>query len=247
MARRTARGHAEEENFLVSSADLMACVLFVFILLALVFAMKARSAQAVAVSKSQELDKSRAKWGDTSKAREAILQELRKGLEERGIVVSVNQDNDGLRFPEGTLTFDQCSNELRNSDRMNLATLAEVLGPVLRRFSQVCGVDGSQKARPEQQIDAVLVEGHTDRRAPAPGCGYRDNWELSAARASATRNLILQANSSLVSLCNAQSRPLFAIAGYADDRPASANDNDNRRIELRLIMRPPAIESTDAR
>ena len=171
MARRVVRGHAEEENFLVSSADLMACVLFVFILLALVFAMKAREAQAVAVSKSQELDKSRAKWGDTSKAREAILAELQKGLAERGIVVSVNQDKDGLRFPEGTLTFDQCSKQLRDSDRANLATLANVLGPVLRRFSQACSADGSQQQPPDQQIDAVLVEGHTDRRAPAPGCG----------------------------------------------------------------------------
>ncbi len=246
MARRVVRGHAEEENFLVSSADLMACVLFVFILLALVFAMKAREAQAVANTKSEQLDTAVRRWGDTSAARKKILEELQNSLRDKGIVVFVNQDNDGLRFPEGTLTFDQCSNELRISDRANLATLAEVLGPVAQRFSQVCGNSGSPAAS-EQQIDVVLVEGHTDKRAPSPGCGYRDNWSLSTARAAATRDLLLTANTSLSGLCNAQSRPLFAIAGYADQRPASANDDDNRRIELRFIMRPPAIESADAR
>ena len=247
MARRIARGHAEEENFLVSSADLMACVLFVFILLALVFAMKARQAQAVADTKSEQLDTAVRRWGDTSEARKKILEELQNSLRDKGIVVFVNQDNDGLRFPEGTLTFDQCSNELRVTDRANLATMAEVLGPVVQRFSQACGIPGSQ-ATADQQIDVVLVEGHTDKRAPAPGCGYRDNWSLSTARASATRDLLHAANVSLGGLCNAQSRPLFAIAGYADQRPAASNrDDDNRRIELRFIMRPPAIESADAR
>lgn len=246
MARRIRRGHSEEENFLVSSADLMACVLFVFILLALVFAIKARGAQEKADAKSQQLQDAQRLWGSTTVARKRILEELQKTLQEKGIVVSINQDGDGLRFPEGTLTFDQCSNQLRSGDRTNLGTLAEVLGPVLQRFSQTCGQIGARAAVSDQQVDVVLVEGHTDKRAPAPGCGYRDNWSLSTARASATRDLLLEANYRLRGLCNAQSRPLFAIAGYADQRPASTNDDDNRRIELRFIMRPPAIENPDA-
>lgn len=248
MARRALRGHADEDNFLASSADLMACVLFVFILLALVFAIKARDAQAVANEKSRELDEAKVKWGDTTAARMGLLEDLQKGLSQKGIVVYINQDKDGLLFPEGVLRFDQCSNELRSSDRANLGTLAEELGPAVRRFSLLCGASDSSTV-PDQQIDVVLVEGHTDRRAPAPGCGYRDNWDLSTARASATRDLLLEANAELGGFCNAQSRPLFAIAGYADQRPAStsATDDDNRRIELRFIMRPPAIEGAYGR
>lgn len=232
---------------MVSSADLMACVLFVFILLALVFAIKALGAQAQADSKSKQLDDAVRKWGDTSAARRGILEELQKTLRDKGIVVFINQDNDGLRFPEGTLTFDQCSNQLRSSDEANLVTLAQVLGPVVGRFSQACTQGGGPAPASDQQIDVVLVEGHTDKRAPAPGCGYRDNWALSTARASATRDLLLEGNADLGGLCNAQSRPLFAIAGYADQRPASNKDDDNRRIELRFIMRPPGIEKTDGR
>src|SRR3954470_5392932 len=221
MARRLSRGHAEEENFLVSSADLMACVLFVFILLALVFAIKARAAQARADEESERLLTAQQKWGSTSATRSKFLQEIRDELQKNGIVVAINQEGDGLRFPEGTLTFAQCSNQLRAQDAKNLDTLARVLGPTLGKFSRACEVRQGREI--EHEIDVVLVEGHTDRRAPAPGCGYRDNWTLSTARASATRDLLVASNPTLGTFCNAQNRPLFAIAGYADQRPASAN------------------------
>jgi flagellar motor protein MotB len=247
MIRRARREQAEDENFLVSSADLMACVLFVFILLALVFAIKAQGAQARADTKSRQLIDAQRKWGSTTAARERILEDLQHRLANKGIVVEINQDRDGLLFHEGTLTFDQCSNQLREGDRNHLATLAQELTPVLSDYTRNCTEPVSADTSSDQQIDVVLVEGHTDKRAPTPGCGYRDNWSLSTARASATRDLLLEANPSLGQLCNTQSRPLFAIAGYADQRPASANDDDNRRIELRFIMRPPAIEGADAR
>ena len=105
MSSRTK--NTEEENFLVSSADLMACVLFVFILLAVVFAMRARQTEA-------GLRDQQRKWGDTSKARSTLLEGLRSALISNGVKVTINEEGDGLFFPEGTLRFAQCSSKFAN-------------------------------------------------------------------------------------------------------------------------------------
>ena len=85
------------------------------------------------------------------------------------------------------------------------------------------------------EIDWIIrVDGHTDS-TPLSGAGrYRDNWELSQARALAvvrymTEQLGFPANR-------------LAPAGFADTRPVSAGNTPeelaaNRRIELKLTER----------
>ncbi|WP_022708183.1 peptidoglycan -binding protein [Paracoccus zeaxanthinifaciens] len=85
------------------------------------------------------------------------------------------------------------------------------------------------------EIDWIIrVDGHTDSR-PLSGSGrWRDNWELSQARALAvvrflTDELGFPANR-------------LAATGFADTRPVAPEDSDanralNRRIELKLTER----------
>ena len=241
---RTRNQPAEEESFLVSSADLMACVLFVFILLAVVFAIKAEKTTQLATAAQARADELQRQWSDTTRERHRFLENLQFALRGKGIVVMVNQDDDGLLFPDGSLTFDQCSKELHSTDVEKLGIFAAELAPVLQKYSYRCG--GGGRGTPTQAVDVVLIEGHTDKTRPAKGCGFLDNWALSAARAAATRDKLLNTNPALGTLCNARDRPMFAIAGYADQRPVnSEHDAGNRRIEFRFIMRPPSEQGQD--
>lgn len=85
------------------------------------------------------------------------------------------------------------------------------------------------------EIDWIIrVDGHTDSQ-PLSGFGrYRDNWELSQARALAVVRYMID------DLGFPASR--LAPAGFADTRPVTAGDSPeamarNRRIELKLTER----------
>ncbi len=85
------------------------------------------------------------------------------------------------------------------------------------------------------EIDWIIrVDGHTDSQ-PLSGQGrYRDNWELSQARALAVLRYMVD------ELGFPASR--LAPAGFADTRPVAAGDSpealaQNRRIELKLTER----------
>lgn len=81
-----------------------------------------------------------------------------------------------------------------------------------------------------QLPNPVLIEGHTDDR-PLRGGRHRNNWELSAARAFAVAEFFSQ---------KGLDASRFHARGYADQRPAAANDTAegrkrNRRIEISLF------------
>lgn len=79
----------------------------------------------------------------------------------------------------------------------------------------------------------ISIEGHTDNVPVSPGSLYRDNWELSGARAMSVLRFFLD-NEGL-------SPEHFQYAGYADTRPAYDNTTPegrqrNRRVEL-IVLR----------
>lgn len=85
------------------------------------------------------------------------------------------------------------------------------------------------------EIDWIIrVDGHTDNQ-PLSGQGrYRDNWELSQARALAVVRFMVD------DLGFPANR--LAATGFGDTRPVAAGDSDdaraqNRRIELKLTER----------
>lgn len=84
-----------------------------------------------------------------------------------------------------------------------------------------------------RQLDTVIsIEGHTDSLPIVYASEFKDNWELSGARAlSVLRFFIDKENLD----------PLhFQYAGYADTRPAADNDTSegrqkNRRVEITVL------------
>jgi chemotaxis protein MotB len=79
----------------------------------------------------------------------------------------------------------------------------------------------------------VRVEGHTDP-IPIHNSLYRSNWELSAARAAAVLDQLVQ-NSGIH-----ESR--LSVAGYASQRPIADNDtvegrSQNRRVDIIVLDR----------
>lgn len=80
----------------------------------------------------------------------------------------------------------------------------------------------------------IRLEGHTDSQ-PIHQKRFRDNWELSAARALA----MLQ----LLNGTDGIARERLAIAGYADTSPVAGNETEegrsrNRRVDIVILAKP---------
>lgn len=79
----------------------------------------------------------------------------------------------------------------------------------------------------------ISIEGHTDNVPVTPGSVYKDNWDLSGARALSVLRFFLDKEG--------LSPDTFQYAGYADTRPAYDNTSAegkqrNRRVEL-IVLR----------
>lgn len=103
------------------------------------------------------------------------------------------------------------------------------------QISRVAGMLSQIAGEIPPEIDWIIrVDGHTDSQ-PLSGQGrYRDNWELSQARALAVVRYMVD------ELGFPASR--LAPAGFADTRPVAPGDSpealaQNRRIELKLTER----------
>jgi flagellar motor protein MotB len=75
---------------------------------------------------------------------------------------------------------------------------------------------------------------------------FRDNWDLSTARAKAIYNGLTSRQPDLDLLLNQHEQPVLGVSGYADRRRVAENDSDdnrrkNRRIDLRFVMVPAAM------
>ena len=136
------------------------------------------------------------------------------------------------------------------SDRENIRIVgdrfvfqSEVLFPVGSNEINLAGQDEMQKLAQAilelqreipPEINWVLrVDGHTDNR-PLAGTGrYRDNWELSSARATSVVKFLI---------ANGVPANRLVAAGFGEFQPLDAADTPeardrNRRIELKLTER----------
>ena len=90
-----------------------------------------------------------------------------------------------------------------------------------------------QKEIPPEINWVLRVDGHTDNK-PLSGTGrYRDNWELSSARATSVVKFFI---------ANGVPANRLVAAGFGEYQPLDGADNDearrkNRRIELKLTER----------
>ncbi len=115
-----------------------------------------------------------------------------------------------------SLLFESGSTELRRGGRAELTAIA------LRLMRAI-------EALPEDLPWVLRIDGHTDS-LPVRGGRLRSNWELSAARASAVAEYLIELGFP---------RERLMVAGFADTRPlVEGHDEEarrrNRRIELTL-------------
>jgi len=176
---------------------------------------------------------------DEERKRRALEEEARSKAEEEardlaryrseffGRLSQILEGREGVRVVGDRFVFS--SEVLFPAGEATLSTEGKAqIARVTEQLSQISG-----QIPPE--IDWIIrVDGHTDNQ-PLSGFGrYRDNWELSQARALSVVRYMID------DLGFPQSRLL--PAGFADTRPVAEGDSlearaANRRIELKLTDR----------
>jgi flagellar motor protein MotB len=223
---------AEEENYFVSMTDMMVGLVFIFIIMLMYYAVQLQS-------ETSRLD--------GSQTRSEILIKLKDRLEsDLHTKVEIDLDKGVLHLPESIL-FDSASADLKPAGLAAVKDLAAALADTLPQYSSDGGV---RPAGPpaEHLVESVYVEGHTDTDA-MNGVGLiRNNWDLSAMRATHTFEALIAANDALTKICTNDAakvcEPVMSVSGYGPQRPVDLGTSDqakqhNRRIDLRIVMATP--------
>lgn len=177
--------------------------------------LNAKKATLDTLSKELELREKRVKELEAILAKqEAIVKSLQEkvanallGFKDKGLTV-VQKNGKVYVSMEAKLLFPSGSTTIEPEGKKALIELAKVL---------------------QDQTDLqILVEGHTDTDAMKGSAHPKDNWELSALRATSVVKLMLE---------NSKMDPkTITAAGRSEYVPADPNDKaKNRRIEIILI------------
>ena len=196
-----------------------------------------------------ELESKNQQLSDTTAERATLLQNLQRSLAVRGITVEIDTRNGVLRLPE-TMLFGSGKAEFQESGIAALSILGGNLYQVVRCYANMTGdeqdAQACKKTNPHnRQLEAIFIEGHTDN-LPISTATYKDNWDLSVARAKNTYLELAKASPELELLKNEEGQPLLSFSAYADRRPIIGNETEsgrqkNRRIDLRFIMALPKM------
>lgn len=132
------------------------------------------------------------------------------GYDERGVVVRVLD----------RVLFDSGKAKLRKEAYAVLDQVANVLND-------------------EAMSQPVAIEGHTDNE-PIRHSGWKDNWELSLARARSVLTYLVQARNVVPTRVSA--------VGYGEYRPIASNDTaegrrTNRRVEIVVLPRGTTVRA----
>lgn len=225
MPRQTRRAPIDikdvDENYLASVSDLMAGLVFFFIITLAVFAQQQAEQRA---RLERDIRGSR-------EARNALIIEVRDRLDSLGMQVAIDTTQGVIRLQEA-VRFRSGSADLDSVPRLNVRFLAHVLAHVLPRYVQTPDYHA---------LDAVFIEGHTDSvQISAP---FPDNLALSSARARSVYLALMRDQTGLATLFNGDGQYVFSATGYGERRPISRESNRttegqwaNRRIDLRFVM-----------
>lgn len=177
-------------------------------------------------------------------ARADLLMRLAEGLAASGVRFQLDQQSGVLRLSED-VPFNTGRSDLTERTRRTVQILADVLGrilPCFARASDHVGCGASDAAI----LEAVLVEGHTDRQAYGalpPMQSQQENDRLSTARALTVFAEMRRVQPALDLLRNDDGLPLLGVSGYGERRPlpdalgaSEAEFAQNRRIDLRFIL-----------
>lgn len=210
--------HRARRNWLLSYGDIITLLITFFIMLIIV--------RAGNVSKIHSWVNQ--KISESGRELEQVIRD------EKLSGIKVIRDTKGIHLIlQAETMFDQGSAE----PKADLRSFLNVLGSSIRNISIFkLETDPKNKFFLRELESAgyswnteVRIEGHTDNVPLLPGSDFRDNWELSAARAQSILKA-LQETSELP-----ESR--FAVAGYGEYHPLTANTSasgraQNRRVEI---------------
>lgn len=227
----------EGAGYLVSVSDIMAGLLFVFIITLMAFVIKFENAKAEQTKTVEQLT-------NNQTVRKQLLEELKKSIEARSDVqIKIDADTGVLLLDEDAVPFASSKSKPRAQGRRNLKTIADALEAVIPCYSHTPPLGKNCSPEHKNKLEAIFIEGHTDNQ-PVRRRNY-SNWNLSSDRAINSYQIMMGQRPALAKLENSTSQPLFSVSGYADQRPLKDPHGEpfenarQRRIELRFIMTPP--------
>jgi chemotaxis protein MotB len=264
----TATTSEERKDLFGPVADLMVGVIFIFIILLIGLALnlqpedyqRLRDRNAKLEAENQRLKEFVryvrdhqvsalfAQIAAANETRAQMLDDMRKKLRVLGVEVIIDPTNGTLKLPAGGL-FLAGQAEPTLQGQKTIRTLGRVLVETLPCYSNLSTSVPPAAKCPDLNIystlSSVYVEGHTDVVPIGASAGrFRDNWDLSAARAIETYKILREAEPLLRDLRNQDGDALLGVSGYAETRPATATKDRlldsvrdlDRRIEVRLTM-----------
>jgi chemotaxis protein MotB len=167
----------------------------------------AAAAEAAARAEQESLAKLKEEVDAYAGAR-GLSGKIKTSIDERGLVIRIIPDD---------VLFDTGKADLKHEARPILDKLAGIIA-------------GLNRDNP------IRIEGNTDN-VPISTDRYRNNWELSTARAVTVLTVLLD---------DGLDPTRLSAAGYADQRPVATNDTpegraENRRVEIVVVRKVTAL------
>lgn len=187
--------------------------------------------QATVSESNRELTALRSKVQGIAVLRVDVLQKVKQSIDSQlraksGSTGARVADNGNIMIDD-SLVFETDAYTIRSGGKAFLSAMAKALTNVL--------ADESVR----QNIDVILVQGHTDERGTV-----EYNRELSAKRANAVLNYMFKAEPTLENSYG----DYFASSAYSEFRPVEqgkteASFQQNRRIEISVVLKDAGIRS----
>jgi len=228
----------------MSVSDMMSGLLFIFIIALTAFIISFQAARDQAKAALNEATDARAQ-------RSSMLKEIETTLSDKyGIQVTIDADHGILRIPNRTVSFPLSRARLTPIELEKLRHVADVMADVVSCYAAGKHVPKRCDQAKKGELDAALIEGHTDNMPVAAHARFKDNLELSTARAAYTYRNMVDFEHILGELVNRDGQPIFSVSGYGQKRPVVPHatptpDPRNRRIDIRFIMAPPSGSEED--
>jgi chemotaxis protein MotB len=188
--------------------------------------------QAVIADSTKQLSDVRARLQGIAVLRVEVLQKVKASIDQQmktavsGAAGARIAENGNIVIDE-SLVFESNSYTVRPEGKRFLDSVAKAFANVL------------DDAEVRQNIDTILVQGHTDERGTV---AY--NRELSARRANAVLDYMFAADPTLSDRYGAY----FASSAYSEFRPLDTAKNEqayekNRRIEISVVLKDASVRS----
>jgi chemotaxis protein MotB len=223
------------QEYLVSVSDLMAGLIFIFIITLMIFVLQFQTITASLQS--------------AEGTRGVILTKLADELGAEGLEVEIVEEQGILRLTGNSVNFafgatDPIPDHLRRIDllgRVMLRVLPCFVHPPPEPTCEELEVD---RVIYSGLLSLVLIEGHTDAAPVGRSSRFRDNVELSGLRAASVYRLLRASHPTLDSILvrpGERRERILSISGYGAQRRLAgldSLDSAHRRIDLRFLMEP---------